>query len=138
MSKKRIFSIVILSALVVGYIVCCVGGEYIYKWTTPKVEGKAIGAALWNNEKYHNVIDADDLYNKNGVYYVYLIRPKTSYWYTTYYIEKETVNIISSKGEKVAIEFTSAEALKDNMIVSVFIDNVEEHSEVYVQFAHDE
>lgn len=135
MSKKRICSIVVLLLFVVLYIVCYAGGEYIYKWTTPQVEGKGIGSALWDNKKYHNVIDADDLYNENGMYYVYLIRTKTSYWYTSYFIEKEPVSVITSRGDKVAIEFTSAEASGDNVIVSEFLDGVKEYSEVYVQFA---
>lgn len=133
MSKKQIWSIVILAVVVVGYIVCCVGGEYIYKWTTPQVEGKGIGSALWDNKKYHNVIDMDDLYEEDGSYYIYLIKPKTVYWYTTYYVEREQVNIISINGEKVAIEFTSAAAFENNMIVSEFMGSVEEYSEVYVR-----
>lgn len=134
MSKIKIIVVIIILIFFISYLLCGIWGEDIYMLLTPKVKAKGIGAAIWDDKKYHNVINVDDLYTDDGSYYVYTIKTKSSYWYSTYYIIKENVDVLSRNGSEVAIDFLDQNVYEGGIIVSEFVDECKEGAEVYVIF----
>ena len=132
MKKYKNIAALIITVLLISLYAVINNNTNIYKMTVNNVSGTGIGAGFIDDTKYETVIKNEHIKYENDTPYVFLIKQKKTFWYTSNYIEKAEIDILANDGGKCAVVFVNKNYNLSDRLLTKSAKTPREGEDVYL------